>query len=498
MKKFIISIICFLIIVTALISCLGLWFTPTYTFNKNQINLTTAANEMLEGFYLEPKNSVDVLFIGNSNVYRTIGNPQLWAEFGIPAYARCSSSQSVTMSYYYLKEALKYQSPKVVVWDPLASSWDENPLESNIRWGSDSMKLSMDKLDMLNALDIETLSGTWFSYILPFFRYHSRWGDLTKADISYPYYQQPSRLKGSDYSLRIQPSTRLDDYGEVQGGEWAITDKALRYMQEMVTLCLEKGIELLFIKSPTLQWTVQHSAAVQAFCDQNDIPFIDYNTKVKELGIKAEYFEDGGYHLNFAGTQLVTRDLGSYLTENYGLTDHRGQAEYADWEYLSDTYTIEQEDYALAAETDARSYLEKLQNPRYSVAIVMRGDMHNDVLETIRPSLEQLGLNPELMSTRQSYAALLKGGKPVYERGDSSLVDTGRMVFGNDGVVQLISAGYASESANGLHGEIYYNNVLCSRNELGLNIAVYDSYFDTVIDYVSLPNGETGDITVQG
>ena len=74
-----------------------------------------------EGFYAEPENSLDVICIGSSHVFLDISPMAMWKAEGITAYDLTSSIQRMWVSYYYLKEALKYQTPKVVVLDALAA-----------------------------------------------------------------------------------------------------------------------------------------------------------------------------------------------------------------------------------------------------------------------------------------------------------------------------------------------------------------------------------------
>lgn len=65
-------------------------------------------------FYELEKDSVDVLFLGSSHCYCSIRNAQLWDNYGMAAYSLAISGQDLAASYYWLKEALKTQSPKVV------------------------------------------------------------------------------------------------------------------------------------------------------------------------------------------------------------------------------------------------------------------------------------------------------------------------------------------------------------------------------------------------
>ena len=58
---------------------------------------------IVNGFYAEEKNDIDVLFLGSSNCFCTINPLVLYKEYGIAAYNFASSSQPMDISLHYLK-----------------------------------------------------------------------------------------------------------------------------------------------------------------------------------------------------------------------------------------------------------------------------------------------------------------------------------------------------------------------------------------------------------
>ena len=79
--------------------------------NAKFINDSTT---IVDGFYAEKKNDIDVLVVGSSNSFCTIDPLVLYEEYGIAAYDFGSSSQPLNLSLLYLKEAFKRQNPRVV------------------------------------------------------------------------------------------------------------------------------------------------------------------------------------------------------------------------------------------------------------------------------------------------------------------------------------------------------------------------------------------------
>ena len=90
----------------------------------------------------------------------------------------------------------------------------------------------------------------------------------------------------------------------------------------------------MLVSAPNpLYWNTAKHNAIQAWCDQNQVTYVDYNLKLDELNLNwQEDYRDGGDHLNSMGAKKFIKALGQYLQENYNLSDHRNDSQYADWE----------------------------------------------------------------------------------------------------------------------------------------------------------------------
>ena len=69
----------------------------------------------MELFYEQKPGSIDVMFYGSSHTYSDINPAVLWDQEGISSYDLAGSLQPLWNTYYYMKESLKYQRPKVMV-----------------------------------------------------------------------------------------------------------------------------------------------------------------------------------------------------------------------------------------------------------------------------------------------------------------------------------------------------------------------------------------------
>ena len=95
----------------------------------------------------------DVIFIGDCEVYENISPVTLWQEYGITSYIRGSAQQLIWQSYYLLEETLRYETPKVVVFNVLSMKYNEPQNEAYNRMTVDGMKLCISTASVSFAVE---------------------------------------------------------------------------------------------------------------------------------------------------------------------------------------------------------------------------------------------------------------------------------------------------------------------------------------------------------
>ena len=99
------------------------------------------------GEYYRDSTRHELLIVGNCESYENISPMKLWEEYGITSYIRGNSNQLISQSYYLLREALRYEKPKVVLLNIQAMAVAEQSSEEYNRMVFDGMKWSRDKLE---------------------------------------------------------------------------------------------------------------------------------------------------------------------------------------------------------------------------------------------------------------------------------------------------------------------------------------------------------------
>lgn len=334
-------------IIAAVLVCA---FTVTALYLLQRLLVPKYQTGIVEGSMIEEyyKDDVDheVLFVGDCEVYENFSTITLWEKYGISSYIRGSAQQLTWQSYYLLEDALRYETPKVVVFNVLALKYNEPQSEAYNRMSIDGMRWSSSKVNNIKASMTE--DENFIDYVFPILRYHSRWSELTTDDFKHLFTKDLVTHNGYYMRVDVKPQGEFPEPKPLI--DYTLGEKAMGYMQKMVDLCKEKDIELILIKAPTEfpHWYDEWDAQVVEFARENDVPYINYIPLQDEIGLDmSQDTYDAGLHLNTQGAEKMADYFGAYLVENYELTDYRDNEKYAkSWQEKVDFYNaMKQQQY---------------------------------------------------------------------------------------------------------------------------------------------------------
>ncbi len=268
-----------------------------------------------KGYQSEAKNSLEILAFGNSDLYAGFTPLSLYEDYGYTSYSCGVSKQDLRGVYNLLKDSTKYQSPKLVI------------LETDCIYYKTKKKNET----------VEDFTNKAFFI----FRNHGRWKKLKPIDfIKMPNSKTKDYLKGhvfrdNDSNFKFSPYM-----GDENASPELIKKLNLGYLNKIVNLCKDKKYQILFIEFPSAtSWNYAKHKGVKEYIKDKDIPFIDMNLNVEEIGIRwDDHFFDRGNHLNCFGAKIATKYIGKYLEENYQLTDYRNNPKYHEWDKCLELY----------------------------------------------------------------------------------------------------------------------------------------------------------------
>lgn len=321
---------------TAVAICISLVFALQELLRPKY--MTDIIEGALIAEYYEEETPHDVIFVGDCEVYENFSPIKLWEEQGVTSFIRGSPQQLIWQSYYLLEDTLRYETPKVVIFNVLSMKYSKPQSEAYNRLTLDGMRLSATKLKAIEASMTE--EEDMLTYILPILRYHSRWSEISGED--FKYYLRADKKSHNGFVMRVDTNPAEGFPEPAPLGNYSFGEVCWEYLDKMTALCKENGIELILIKAPTLypHWYEQWDEQIENYAVQNDLKYINFIENVDETGVDLNNDTyDKGLHLNLAGAEKLTSWFGRYLVENCGLTSNADDPELATvWQEKCDFY----------------------------------------------------------------------------------------------------------------------------------------------------------------
>ncbi len=265
----------------------------------------------------EPRDTMDVLYFGSSYAYCDFDPVEIYRHSGLTGYVMGGSEQTMSLTYWYLREALETQNPQAVVIEPTGVFFKQyqNYTQTNVVY----MPPSLNKLGAIfTAAEPELRTGLlwdlWF--------YHSRWKEVRPGDL-----------------LRVLTPARTDDrkgFTPVEGTaeELVLTrnprplsdgqyEENLGWLLRCLELCEERGIRAVVLVNPCYsQCSPEQYQRLEAdlAAGAPEVTFVNWVDAFDALGlVPEEHLFDGG-HLNKQGAAVYAAGVAELLTGELGLT----------------------------------------------------------------------------------------------------------------------------------------------------------------------------------
>lgn len=328
--------LCFLLVL-----CVALSYTVYVLTPKHDFGICSMIN-----FYRLPKDSVDVLVLGTSLAYSGINTNVLWREHGIAAYDLCCAEQPFWVSYYYLKEALKTQKPRLILLDAKASIYQD---EFSSRARTIMSTYGIRSLDTrYQATKACVGEGEAFSYLLGFPQVHAGYKEITKESFVYP---TTNGGRGQLWNGYIEVEETMEH--ERPSVVWAptkreLSDKGKLYVEKIIELANTYEIPVMLVGLPNPDYSRDHMYynALFSLCAENGVKGINYNDPQMRFGLRYSSDFADYQHLNVKGSVTFSRKLGADLVELYELSNRLDEDAYAYYAACAQQWYLKYSQYA--------------------------------------------------------------------------------------------------------------------------------------------------------
>lgn len=291
--------------------------TYPVNLNLNGYKNKYVLRERADGFYDLQKDSLDVVFMGSSNIHCDINPNILWQNYGITAYDFSADQQSLGGTYCYMQEMFKYQSPKLVVVDVLSALGSKDSDDSANHFTFDPMKMSIIKLKgIYNVVP----SDQWIEMVFPIVKYHYRYSEISSLDYKYFISDKENIFNGYFAYMVVNSFDKPVDDTENIGN---VPDDVKNIFDKMTELCKENGAEILFIKTPlTYSDANSYYRGISEYLE-GKADFICFNDYYDEIGL--DFTSDFGdmMHMNYYGAEKFTNYLGGIIVDKYDIENKR-------------------------------------------------------------------------------------------------------------------------------------------------------------------------------
>lgn len=311
MSKVIKNLICAVLFVAILAASLvGFSFLmkPNKTASVNALE-----DPLTNGILSENENTIDVIFLGDSECYSTFIPLKIWKEHGITSYVCGTSDQVLSYSYELLTKSMKKQNPKAIV------------LETNAIFREvTSTKAFLNKAEGLFSV----------------FKYHDRWKLLQPKSWRLSETKTyDRRSKGYLFNMSVN-AAETQDYMEPCADRETVTKDNEKYITKIRDYCEKNGAELILVSVPsTKNWNFAKHNAVSDLARRLGIDYVDMNTLREDIPIDWKTdTRDKGDHLNFYGAVKATDYFGKYLDRKGFFKDKRELEAYAEWNRNADDF----------------------------------------------------------------------------------------------------------------------------------------------------------------
>lgn len=363
MKKTALRIICFILMLGTVLG---------YVNKVFQLK-DKAGAYIVTTFYKLKNNTVDVLFLGSSHAYTAFNTGILWDEYGIASYVLGGSDQPMWNTYYYLKEALKTQTPELIVLEPFTLVHGFYvPKDGRIMMNTYGLRWSADKVNSIKAAVPEE---RWGEFLLDYAQYHTRYTALSAADFLK---NQNDRFyddwKGFYPLTDISPQESSDVSGVTERKD--LDEKAEQYYRATIELALMNHIPIVVVTSPYPD-VDEHAQRIYNtagdIAAEYGIPFLNCNLFHDKIGLDYSTDAADSGHLNYRGSPKCTKFIGAYLKENFTISDRRGDAAYESWQRNAAYLDQMVEDQILTETNNIGQIAKRLKDPNYWVFITVDG-----------------------------------------------------------------------------------------------------------------------------
>ena len=257
--------------------------------------------DAVKAFHSLEENSLDVIVYGSSHAWKGCDTRVMRDKYGIAAYNYGCHWQRINTTELFLKDSLRTQSPKVACIETFTvnSVLHNTDLTGEIYYTKPmkNFKAKQEYLKQCFGTNIERYA----SYYFPIIMFHDNWNAVTEENFVNTDYERFVESSGFYPTSDIYPC-KLPDYHTFTQKD--IRESALKTLDEIVAVCNEHDIRIIFFTCP---WEGENKFgnALTEYAKKNNCEYLDLFRYYEEMGLDGNSDLNDAGHLNTSGAGKV-------------------------------------------------------------------------------------------------------------------------------------------------------------------------------------------------
>ena len=345
MKKYILRTVKLLSLTLALALTLG--FLQEYVLCHADHN-----RQRVKGFFDEQEKSIDVVFMGASEVYSDFAPGYAFSHSGVTSYLFATQSNSILNYKSQLQNIIKHQNPKLIVIElngALYGDEKEVTKEANLRNYADNIPLDELKLQWIAENGMDNLT----EYLFPILKYHGVWTDFPD-NMEYQKTIAEDKLRGYTYLKGILNETAVfhsqqrpmnSALPKLADKKKPLTEIEEKGLRELLDYCKSEKLDnVVFARFPhiVVQRTYarfERSNTIGDIVAEYGYDYLNLERDIAQTGLDEEKDFYNLDHLNVYGQKKFTAYLTDYLKQHYSLSPRDLSGSLKDeWKTCADYY----------------------------------------------------------------------------------------------------------------------------------------------------------------
>lgn len=454
---------------------------------------------------------LDMIYVGGSAAYCYWEPLKAWNDCGFTSYNVATPGIQSESILYYIKNSLKYQTPKLFVVGVRSFEYYQKDVgtESGLRRTSDSLDFfDMDRIRFIRTyLSRRTMDIDELSLYLDIMKYHTNYEALSSPEAwemidnsgEAPY--MGAIIQNNYYYLEepklFQTQSRVE-----------LDPNASETLFELLNFCKEKELNVLFVVCPysisERDYAIYNT--IQDVVSSYGYDFLNTNDYYAEMGFDFSRDFSDQSHVNDYGAERYTMFLENYIKENYDLPDHRGEVKYDRWNELYEEFADQREagktritkmiEEAKQGEVLANKLCENIEDlsvwcdlvkdSRFTVLAVGEGESFGAMSDREKKALEAMGLSD---IKGDNYIRILSDAEILYANAKNESECETKI-----GVQKNVDCLINNEDEG---RSIVIESMECSRKDIeGINIVIFENDYRYIVDSLIMKCTADGNVVL--